>query len=189
MKYKIGDRVKVREDLINSTEYGNQSYFDRMGFRFVTIKEVDKSRLIYKVNETDYYYTDEMLDGIYEEDIQIKGIQELEVNNPNKFYIINLDREHANNLDIVLKWKTRLEEYLGTTQFIVNIGNNLEVTENYGPALLKALKTFLFYSSAEEDLAGYDEDECDIIKGYNRCIRELEDYLKKMGFYNLDKGE
>lgn len=75
MKYKVGDKVKVRDDLKVNNNYGGYVYCGNMPFfkgKTVTIEAVtdfkyDKHYLI-KEDDTRYYWTDEMFEEIVEED-------------------------------------------------------------------------------------------------------------------------
>ena len=62
MKYKIGDRVKVREDLKEGEGYGALLFMYEMQIPYVTIRLV--SDRYYNVEETSYKYTDEMLEDV-----------------------------------------------------------------------------------------------------------------------------
>lgn len=65
MRYKVGDKVRVRNDLIENKEYGGYSFVQKMKSLMggiVTIKEIlSKS---YGIEEMGYYWTDEMLEPI-----------------------------------------------------------------------------------------------------------------------------
>lgn len=65
MKYKVGDKVKVREDLQAGKEY-NSCYCNEemteMAGKIVTIKEANKTR--YRLEEYDYNWVDEMFEGL-----------------------------------------------------------------------------------------------------------------------------
>lgn len=68
MKYKVGDKVKVRSDLKISVLYGNLYAIDEMiKKKIVTITYVYDG--YYKVVEDDYAWTDEMLEGLVEEEL------------------------------------------------------------------------------------------------------------------------
>ncbi len=65
MNYKVGDKVRVREDLINQ-KYGNYSFIDDMnqykGKEFV-VKRVDTYACAYRLFDTNnWIFTDEMLE-------------------------------------------------------------------------------------------------------------------------------
>jgi hypothetical protein len=78
MKYKVGDKVKVRKDLIENKLYGSQYFVDAMKKfkgKIVTIDKVNKDANNYFIKEDikygyiHYNYTEEMLEDIEFDDI------------------------------------------------------------------------------------------------------------------------
>lgn len=66
MKYKVGDKVRVRSDLKNVDSYkiygvGTNKEMERMAGKIVTIDSVGSD--CYKVKECNYVWTDKMFEG------------------------------------------------------------------------------------------------------------------------------
>ena len=91
MKFKVGDKVRVREDLEVGKDYGNyyvvvEDMKEYKGKEFI-IHEVWRN--CYRLKDIDYYWTDEMLEPI-----------EREKNNMN---IEELNKEYKNKMDKLLE--------------------------------------------------------------------------------------
>ncbi len=69
MKYKIGDKVKVREDLVvgDWDGWSVNDYMVQYKGEIVEIKEVDYEDKCYKIFHSSYYWTDEMFSGLAED--------------------------------------------------------------------------------------------------------------------------
>ena len=69
MKYRVGDKVRIRKDLKSGSEYGDRYVTTFMGDfsnKVVTIKYVGED--YYEVEEGDYCeWTDEMIEGLWKE--------------------------------------------------------------------------------------------------------------------------
>lgn len=72
MKYKVGDKVRVRRDLEEYGQYGkygaNRNMAELHG-SIVEIKKVENEEQRYEINDNLYYWTDEMFEGLAEEEL------------------------------------------------------------------------------------------------------------------------
>lgn len=72
MKYKVGDKVRVRRDLEENGQYGkygaNRNMAELHG-SIVEIKKVENEEQRYEINDNLYYWTDEMFEGLAEEEL------------------------------------------------------------------------------------------------------------------------
>jgi hypothetical protein len=67
MKHKVGDKVKIREDLIVDNEYGSDSFAEEMTQykgKIATITGVFMSKYDIDIDDGDWNWTDEMLEDI-----------------------------------------------------------------------------------------------------------------------------
>ena len=65
MKYKVGDKVRVRKDLESGKRYGGQVFIDEMKkFRGKVVEIVRVYNGFYKIKGNEYSWTDEMLKEI-----------------------------------------------------------------------------------------------------------------------------
>ena len=70
MKYKVGDKVKIKKDLIINEKYGLQYFVDAMwGMRGMTLTIDKYDGNSYRMKEIGYNWTDEMIEGLAEENI------------------------------------------------------------------------------------------------------------------------
>lgn len=72
MKYKVGDKVKVRSDLEEYGQYGKYSANRNMAElhgSIVEIKKVENEKQRYEINDNLYYWTDEMFEGLVEDEL------------------------------------------------------------------------------------------------------------------------
>lgn len=71
MKYKVGDKVKIREDLIVDVEYGSDSFAEEMAQykgKTATITDVYWDKYEIDLDDSDWCWTDEMFEDIVKDD-------------------------------------------------------------------------------------------------------------------------
>ena len=97
MKYKVGDKVKVKEDLEIGETYGGLTFSVQMREyrgQIVTIKTADDDSYQIEEDELNWYWTEEMLEDVEEEKMTIGQVIDNLMNNP----------------DIIIKNSTKLTE-------------------------------------------------------------------------------
>ena len=65
MKYKVGDRVKIREDLIVGNEYGADDFAEEMELYkggIATITDIYNNKYFIDVDDGEWHWTDEMFE-------------------------------------------------------------------------------------------------------------------------------
>lgn len=71
MKYKVGDIVKLRDDLEDGKMYGVNDFVDSMEcLKNKPLEIIDKNSNGYEIKESIYDITDEMIEGLWEESYQ-----------------------------------------------------------------------------------------------------------------------
>lgn len=71
MKYKVGDKVKIREDLEDGKEYGKDFFVSEMNFlkgKTVIISDIEYDFYKLKEDSGKWNWTDEMFSGKISED-------------------------------------------------------------------------------------------------------------------------
>ena len=78
MKYKIGDKVRVRKDLVPNSEYGGICYvelMDKFKDKECIITYVDDTS--YHINDSKYWWTDEMLEPVENNIMEVNNMDRL----------------------------------------------------------------------------------------------------------------
>lgn len=154
MRYKVGDKVRIREDLVMGEKYGVAVAVDRMtdmGGSVVTIENIitsgrDDEALGYYIEEdpSSYLWTDEMFEPVEEEltaegaikalgDMCARGCADCElgklVKESKHAFCSDYRREHPDKVVEILKqWKKDHEKKEVETEFV----NIVRVIEDLG---------------------------------------------------------
>ena len=78
MKYKIGDKVRVRKDLVPNSEYGGVCYvefMDKFKDKECVITNMDDTS--YRINNSEFWWTDEMLEPVDERTLLEYALEKL----------------------------------------------------------------------------------------------------------------
>lgn len=84
MRYKVGDKVKVKSDLKNGGLYDSVAFIlemDRFLGKYVTIREIDIKAFrvpVYKVKESEFAFTDAMLEDEIEKGLE-KNVKDFNI--------------------------------------------------------------------------------------------------------------
>ena len=78
MKYKIGDKVRVKKDLVPNSEYGGVCYvecMDKCKDKECVITNMDDTS--YRINNSVFWWTDEMLEPVNERTLLEYALEKL----------------------------------------------------------------------------------------------------------------
>ena len=113
MKYKVGDKVRVRKDLIQGNKYGNVIYvssMDKFKDRECIITYVDDTS--YNINDSKYWFSQEMLqpvdntEALLEYALEKLGITEEELESEMNSY-----EEHIEKVKEIAELTKQAESY------------------------------------------------------------------------------
>ena len=94
MKYKIGDKVRVRKDLVPNSEYGGVCYvefMDKFKDKECVITNMDDTS--YRINNSEFWWTDEMLEPVKERALLEYALEKLEMTKEELQDEMNRDKE------------------------------------------------------------------------------------------------
>ena len=167
MKYKVGDRVKVREDLFSVQEYNGVLFTHGMNDfkgKFVTIKEAkaDYNRGIkyYKVEETDWSFSDDMFEGKYKLEISEDALR-------------RYDDAIKSHLKAGIKYNPECTNYEIIKEITEEWEKNMKVKiVNYEVHDNNGVKTVVveFGDSTKEHAVCCKEDTFDLKTGIEVCV-------------------
>ena len=110
MKYKIGDKVRVRKDLVADNYYGGVCYVDYMdGFKGKECVITDMDGISYQMDNFNFWWTDEMLepvDDLLEYALEKLGMTEEELKDE-----MNEDKKDIKFIEKCIKDNEKRKEY------------------------------------------------------------------------------
>ena len=112
MKYKVGDKVRVRKDLVVNNEYNGVLYISRMD-KFkdekCVITNIRDQR--YQINNF-YWWTDEMLEPIYDDEKLLEyALEKLGMTKEELENEMNRDEEDITFVEKCMNNKNEIREY------------------------------------------------------------------------------
>ena len=96
MKYKVGDKVRVRKDLVLDNVYGGVCYVDAMDElkdKECVITNMDDTS--YRINNSEFWWTDEMLEPVNERTLLEYALEKLGITEEELKNEMNRDKEDA----------------------------------------------------------------------------------------------
>ena len=188
MRFKVGDKVRVREDLVVDEKYGDlhlTKCMERFKGQIVTIEEVreeDRTRYNLKEDDNKFWWSTEMLEPI-----------EREKNNMN---IEELNLEYKNKMDALMEeYKTKVKEitdeeepFIEKGQEYFNINRYFEIEKfNYSDdgfdrGLLESGNMFPFTEETEDKV----RKEVKLIAKRRRLQSEMEMFARQNNEEEID---
>ena len=110
MKYKIGDKVRVRKDLVPNSEYGGVCYvefMDKFKDKECVITNMDDTS--YRINNSEFWWTDEMLEPV--NDLLEYALEKLGMTKEELENEMNRDKEDIAFVKKCIKDKDEIREY------------------------------------------------------------------------------
>ena len=112
MKYKIGDKVRVRKDLVLDNVYGGVCYVDAMD------ELKDKEAIItkvgniaYQINNSEFWWTDEMLEPVNEAALLEYALEKLGMTKEELENKMNRDKEDIEKAKEMVKLNKDTQAY------------------------------------------------------------------------------
>ena len=112
MKYKVGDKVRVRKDLVPNSEYGGVCYvefMDKFKDKECVITNMDDTS--YRINNSEFWWTDEMLEPVDDEKILEYALEKLGMSKEELKNEMNRDEEDIMFIEKCIKDKSEIREY------------------------------------------------------------------------------
>ena len=112
MKYKVGDKVRVRKDLVPGNKYGDVTYVSNMDkFKNEECVITSTDNKAYYINGLGYWWTDEMLEPVNEGALLEYALEKLGMTKEELEDKMNEDKEDIRFIDDNFKEKNRYLQY------------------------------------------------------------------------------
>ena len=112
MKYKIGDKVRVRKDLVADNYYGGVCYVDYMDeFKDKECVITNMDAISYQINSSGFWWTDEMLEPVNERTLLEYALEKLGITKEELQDEMNRDKEDIAFVEKYSKDKKERREY------------------------------------------------------------------------------
>ena len=112
MKYKVGDKVKVRKDLVPNSEYGGVCYvefMDKFKDKECVITNMDDTS--YRINNSEFWWTDEMLEPVNEAALLEYALEKLGMSKEELESEMNEDEEDIKKVKEIVRINKEADAY------------------------------------------------------------------------------
>ena len=112
MKYKVGDKVRVRKDLVPNSEYGGVCYvefMDKFKDKECVITNMDDTS--YRINNSEFWWTDEMLEPVNENALLKYALEKLGMTKGELMDEMNRDKEDIEKAKEMVKLNKDTQAY------------------------------------------------------------------------------
>ena len=110
MKYKIGDKVRVRKDLVPNSEYGGICYVEYMGkFKDKECVITNMDDISYQINNSEFWWTDEMLEPV--DDLLEYALEKLGMSKEELESEMNEDEEDIKKVKEIVRINKEADAY------------------------------------------------------------------------------
>ena len=112
MKYKIGDKVRVRKDLVPDSEYGGVCYvefMDKFKDKECVITNMDDTS--YRINNSEFWWTDEMLEPDDERTLLEYALEKLGITKEELQDEMNRDKEDEEKAKEIVRLNNEMVAY------------------------------------------------------------------------------
>ena len=136
MKYKIGDKVRVRKDLVPNSEYGGVCYvefMDKFKDKECVITNMDDTS--YRINNSEFWWTDEMLEPVNEGTLLEYALEKLGITKEELKNEMDRDKEDIMFIKKCIKNENEINEYckkFNSACDYCKVGRFKEKYEEYG---------------------------------------------------------
>ena len=136
MKYKVGDKVRVRKDLVPNSEYGGVCYvefMDKFKDKECVITNMDDTS--YRINNSEFWWTDEMLEPVNERTLLEYALEKLGITKEELKNEMDRDKEDIMFIKKCIKNENEINEYckkFNSACDYCKVGRFKEKYEEYG---------------------------------------------------------
>ena len=119
MKYKIGDKVRVRKDLVPNSEYGGVCYvefMDKFKDKECVITNMDDTS--YRINNSEFWWTDEMLEPVDEGALLEYALEKLGITEEELKNEMNRDKEDAKKAKEMVRLNHEMTGYCDSFKYV-----------------------------------------------------------------------